>query len=99
MSQLDALLPHISPTLNPLKTITLRLPGLPPADHGYFHLREGRDEIGRALKGWLSRPAATSKVIWVLADVLTRRLRADGFTIVEEWWDFNGDLVQFVVRC
>jgi len=33
--------------------------------------------------------------------VLVRRVRNDGFTVtvVEEWWDFNGDFVQFVVRC
>jgi len=105
VSQLDILLPLLSPSpgtlpaTTSLRTITLRIRNLPPTDLGYFNPQEGRDEISRALKNWLARPAIKAKAIFHFADLLVTRIRMDGFTIVEEWWNFGGEFVQFVMRC
>jgi hypothetical protein len=62
-------------------------------------VREGREEISRALGTWLVKPTVEQSSIWSFADVLIRRVRNEGFVVVEEWWDFNGGFVQLVVRC
>ncbi|KAF8507323.1 hypothetical protein BU17DRAFT_71220 [Hysterangium stoloniferum] len=104
-AQLDILLPLLSPSngqlaaTTALRTITIRLPDLPTADLGYHCVREGREEISRALSTWLMKPTVEAASMWSFADTLIRRIRNEGFVVNEEWWEFNGGFVQFVVRC
>lgn len=104
-TQLDLLLPLLSPPLGhlppttALRTVLIRLPDLPSADLGHSSVQEGREEISRALGTWLVKPTVEQASIWSFADVLLRRVRNEGFVVVEEWWDFNGGFVQLVVRC
>jgi hypothetical protein len=104
-AQLDLLLPLLSPPngqLPPttaLRTLLIRLPDLPSADLNHSAVHEGREEISRALGTWLMKPTVEPASIWSFADVLVRRVRNEGFVVVEEWWEFNGGFVQLVVRC
>ncbi|KAF8582645.1 hypothetical protein K439DRAFT_1661690 [Ramaria rubella] len=104
-AQLDILLPLLSPpngqlpSTTALRTVLIRLPDLPSADLGHFSVCEGRDEISRALRTWLMKPTVEPASIYSFADVLVRRVRNEGFVVVQEWWEFNGGFVQLVVRC
>ena len=77
----------------------VRLPDLPSADIEYHNVKEGREEISRALKSWLMKPTVEPASMWTFADLVVRRVRHEGFAVVEEWWDFNGGFLQLVVRC
>lgn len=77
----------------------IRLPDLPTADLNHSAVLKGRDEISRALSTWLMKPTVEPASIWAFADLLVRRVRNEGFVVVEEWWEFNGGFVQLVVRC
>ena len=107
--QLDVLLPLLQPdhltTTTSLRTITLRLPELPPVDHAYAmrHIstslrKQGREELGVALKDWLNAVGNKGNCLWAIADAIVERITMDGFIVYEEYWNVSYQLAQFVVR-
>ncbi|CAE6352889.1 unnamed protein product [Rhizoctonia solani] len=109
-SQLDVLLPALSPGTLPsttaLRTITIRL-DLPTPDVVWMNevLRtgpvQGRDTLCRAYKSWLSHFAAKKMELALLetAEWITGRLAMEGFLVLEEWWDPRRGLLRLTVRC
>ncbi|KAG9087464.1 hypothetical protein FRC07_012820, partial [Ceratobasidium sp. 392] len=103
ISQLDVILPALSPSTLPatttLRTITLRI-RLPAPDVEFVNeirqtgLTHGRGVVKKGLKGWFQRVNSTKgeEAIFEAVDSIAGRIAIEGFLVLEEWWDLRRGL-------
>lgn len=109
-SQLDILLPTLTPTSLPattaLRTITLRIQ-TPPADSHWINefkrsgIVEGRAVLKKAFRTWASgvNSKKGEEAVFKAIDAIMGRVAIEGFVVLEEWWDLRRGLCMLTVRC